>query len=486
MLRKIILYGTLTICALISLVPFAYMISSAIKPKSVLFNAPFLPTDGLFAIDRSTGELSVVDVNLLPPEGESRVYEVQVTLSIDGEVQSKQTLSIGAGPGSASADFQVPASPQVNQSLGRVRLSADGEIEIWRRDRPDDDVGINSLPIGPADRADTIEPDDVLDAAGPSDVGDADMAGGAVDAADADVVDGETGPADADSVPAELAASGIDPEEEAEASNAAEANDAVLLPQFEITDGNPRGTAGIAWGLLTTDNFDRLFNGVPPDGNPDGEPIPTGVWRAIVNSFFFASVSSVLATLGAAMGGYALAKFRFRGRELIDNLVLAAIVIPGALLIAPGYQLLYWFGLLDSYAGLILPGIAPAFGVFLFRQAFKSSLPDEMMEASRIDGCGEIRMFFTIALPMARPMVGAFLLITYLGAWNNFISPQIILQSPDKYPLAVWIGQLRGLYGIDYGLIMAGTLVAIAPVLILFLMLQKEFIAGLTAGAVKG
>ena len=416
MLRRTLLYTALTLCAVVTLVPFAYMICSAIKPKSVLFNAPFLPVDGLFEIDRSTGELRVVNVDLLPPADPGQNFNLELALSLEGEERSRRTLTVGYGKAADGADLTIPPSPAVNQVLGRVRRGEGESIELWKS---------------------------------------------------------------RGSEPAAADATAPKPE-------VALAEESILLPRFEITGGNPHGTLGVAWGLLTADNFDRLFNGVPPEGNPDGEPIPTGVWRAIVNSFFYASVSSVLATLGAAMGGYALAKFRFRGRALIDNLVLAAIVIPGALLIAPGYQILYWLGLLDSYAGLILPGIAPAFGVFLFRQAFLTSLPDEMMEASRIDGCGEIRMFFTIALPMARPMIGAFLLINYLGAWNNFISPQIILQSPEKYPLAVWISQLRGLYGIDYGLIMAGTLVAIAPVLVLFLMLQKEFIAGLTAGAVKG
>jgi ABC-type glycerol-3-phosphate transport system permease component len=130
--------------------------------------------------------------------------------------------------------------------------------------------------------------------------------------------------------------------------------------------------------------------------------------------------------------------------------------------------------------------MAPAFGVFLFRQSMINSVPGDLMEAARIDGCGEIRMFFTIIMPIVRPMLGAFLLITFLGCWNNFIGPQIVLQTPEKFPLAVAIAQLKGLYATNYGLLMAGTLVSIVPVLALFLLLQKEFIAGLTAGAVKG
>jgi len=229
----------------------------------------------------------------------------------------------------------------------------------------------------------------------------------------------------------------------------------------------------VDWDGFTVKHFVTLFT-------------DAGVGRALVNSFFLASVTAIFATLCSAMCGYALAKYRFAGRGALLWLVLGALAIPAALLIAPGYQVIYRLGLLDSFAGLILPAIAPAFGVYLFRQAFISSMPDEMLEAARVDGCGELRLFFTIALPMVRPMIGAFLLITYLGTWNNFIAPQIIIQSPDKLPLSVFVAQLRGPYGTEYGLIMAGTLVAITPVLVLFLMLQRDFIAGLTAGAVKG
>jgi len=229
----------------------------------------------------------------------------------------------------------------------------------------------------------------------------------------------------------------------------------------------------VAWGQFTLRHFVRLFT-------------ETGILRATLNSVFFASVTAVIATIGSAMGGYGLAKFRFVGREAILWVVLGVLVIPGALLLAPGYQLLFWLDLLDNYAGLILPAVAPAFGVFLFRQSFLASLPDAIREAARIDGCGEFRLFFTIALPTVRPMIGAFMLITFLGTWNNFIGPQIVLQSPEKFPLAVFISQLRGPYGTEYGMIMAGTIVAIAPVLALFLLLQRDFIAGLTAGAVKG
>lgn len=232
------------------------------------------------------------------------------------------------------------------------------------------------------------------------------------------------------------------------------------------------GWLGVAWDRLTLDHFRQLFSGM-------------GIARSLLNSFFLSSVSALGATFASALGGYALAKLHFRGAKAAGYLVLGAIVLPSSLLLAPGYQVIYQLGLLDTYAGLLLPAIAPAFGVFLFRQAALYAVPDELIESARIDGAGEFKIFFAIALPLLRPMIGAFLLITFLGCWNNFIGPQIILQSPERFPLSVAIAQLKGVYGHDYGLIMAGTLVSVAPVMLLFLLLQKEFIQGLTAGAVK-
>ena len=233
------------------------------------------------------------------------------------------------------------------------------------------------------------------------------------------------------------------------------------------------GFFGVAWDRLTVDNFDTLLK-------------QTRMGTALLNSVFLASVAAVGATVCCAAGGYALARFEFRGKRAITVLVLGALIIPPPLLLAPTYELLYQLNLLDTYWGLLLPAFAPAFGVFLFRQASVQSVPREILEAARIDGCGELRMFVTIALPLLRPMVGAFMLITYLAWWNNFIGPQVVLQSPEKYPVAVAIAQLKGNYYQDYGLQMAATLVSVAPVMVLFLLLQRDFIAGLTAGAVKG
>ena len=232
------------------------------------------------------------------------------------------------------------------------------------------------------------------------------------------------------------------------------------------------GVLGVDWAALTLENFSRLFSEI-------------AIGRALLNSLFLSSVTALLATLCCAAGGYALAMYKFKGRGICLGIVLAALIVPAPLLIAPGYQVLFKLGLLDTYTGLILPGIAPAFGVFLFRQSVLQSVPPELLEAGRLDGCGEMGIFARVVLPLLRPMTGAFLMITFLAMWNDFIGPQIVLQSPDKQPLSVAIAQLKGVYYEDYGLMMAGTLVSVAPVAVLFLLLQRDFVSGLTLGAVK-
>ena len=233
------------------------------------------------------------------------------------------------------------------------------------------------------------------------------------------------------------------------------------------------GFLGVAWERLTLDNFARLFREQP-------------VARAVINSVMLSSLCSVLCTLCCAAGGYALSKFTFRGQRTVTVVILATVVLPPVLLLGPAFETLYHLGLLDTYAGFILPTLAPAFGLYLFRQAMLNSVPSEIIESARIDGCGETRIFFQIVLPLVRPMLGAFLIISFIGTWNNFITPQVILQDPERHPLSVAIFHLRGLYGADYGMIMAATLISIAPVMALFLFLQREFISGLTSGAVKG
>jgi multiple sugar transport system permease protein len=233
------------------------------------------------------------------------------------------------------------------------------------------------------------------------------------------------------------------------------------------------GLLGVAWNRLTLEHYRRIFSELD-------------FGRYITNSLFLSSVTSVVATVASAMGGYALARFRFRARRTLEMLVIGSLLIPTFLLVAPAYQMLFRLGLLDTVFGVILPAMAPPFGVYLFRQAIIGGVSTELLDAARIDGCGEIRIFFRVVLPLVQPTVGAFMLIVFLGMWNNYITPQVILRSPERFPLSVIVAQFKGVYAHDYGMLMAGTIISVLPVMLLFLLLQRDFIAGLTAGAVKG
>jgi ABC-type glycerol-3-phosphate transport system permease component len=165
--------------------------------------------------------------------------------------------------------------------------------------------------------------------------------------------------------------------------------------------------------------------------------------------------------------------------------MLGTMMIPGVLLFAPVYEMMVDLGMIDTYQGLILPSIVSAYGIFLFRQAM-IGVPDEMLDAGRMDGCSELEVYFKLALPLVRPMSAAFCLLTFLNQWNAFFGPSIFLQAQDKLTLPVLLNQYINFYRSEYGIYLAGTLLAIVPPAVLFFALEKEFVSGLTAGAVKG
>lgn len=225
-------------------------------------------------------------------------------------------------------------------------------------------------------------------------------------------------------------------------------------------------------GTYTTANFDTLFQRVP-------------FGRYLANSLWIAALSTLLQAFFSSLGGFALAKYRFAGKGPLMLLMLGTMMLPGPLLISPLYELIYHLGMLDSHAGLIVPGLVNVFGILLFRQAMLG-VPEDLLDAARIDGCGEFRIWWSVALPLVRPMMGAFCLIGFMGQWNSFLWPQIVLQTQDRFTLPLGLSQANGVYSQDVGMMMAGTLLAILPVMALFLFLQREFISGLTSGAVKG
>jgi ABC-type glycerol-3-phosphate transport system permease component len=212
---------------------------------------------------------------------------------------------------------------------------------------------------------------------------------------------------------------------------------------------------------------------------------PFVVWT--FNSLFLSCTHTCLIVTLSSLGGFALAKYQFMGKRVLMLLMLATMMLPSQVLLMPNWELMYRIHWLDSYAAIIVPGAVSVFGMFLFMQAMKG-VPDELLQAARVDGCSELRLWWEIALPIIRPMIGAFTLLSFMGAWNSFLWPQIVLQSQNKYTLPIGLQNMLGLpeYLIPYGVLMCGTFLSILPVAILFFILQKDFIAGLASGAVKG
>jgi multiple sugar transport system permease protein len=208
--------------------------------------------------------------------------------------------------------------------------------------------------------------------------------------------------------------------------------------------------------------------------------------RVLLNSFFLTSVSTSVGLILASMGGYALAKFQFKGKNALMLLMLATMMIPHSVLVAPLYELICHMGLMNNYLAILVPGAVSAFGMLLFRQAMVA-VPDDLIEAARIDGCNEFQIYWRIVMPVVRPMSGAFCLMAFMGTWNSFLWPMIVLQSDGLFTAPIVMNQMVGIIGDNqYGMLMAGTFLGVLPPAVLFFILQKEFIAGLTAGAVKG
>lgn len=210
-----------------------------------------------------------------------------------------------------------------------------------------------------------------------------------------------------------------------------------------------------------------------------------GMGRYLFNSLLISLSITALSLLVNAMAGYAFAKLRFRGRERIFRLLLAALVVPAQVAMLPLFLLMKQLGLVNSYAGVILPALATVFGVFLVRQ-YARGIPDELLEAARIDGAGEARIFFRIVLPLLAPVLATLAVFTFMASWNDFMWPLIVLTDQAHYTLPVAMAVLSREYYMEVETMMAGAVVTVAPVLLLFLLLQRYYIQGLLLGSIKG
>jgi multiple sugar transport system permease protein len=206
--------------------------------------------------------------------------------------------------------------------------------------------------------------------------------------------------------------------------------------------------------------------------------------RWLLNSAIVSVSAAMVGMLVCGMAGYAFAKFRFAGQTILFWIVIASVSIPPFTTVIPLFGWIAQLGLLNTYPVLILPFAASAFGLFMLRQ-YISTLPDELIEAARIDGCGEIRLFFTIIVPLCRPALGTVGILIFISSWNSFIWPLVFMRSDEMFTLPVGIAGLNSEQMAEYGLIMAAAIVSCIPMLAVFFVMQKQIIAGLTRGAVK-
>ncbi|MNC00100.1 L-arabinose transport system permease protein AraQ [compost metagenome] len=185
-----------------------------------------------------------------------------------------------------------------------------------------------------------------------------------------------------------------------------------------------------------------------------------------------------------AMAGYAFAKFEFPGRNKFFYIILATMMIPGQVTMIPTYLIINEMGLVNTMAGIVLPGLVGAFAIFLFRQ-FMTTIPMDLLEAARLDGAGELRIFFQLIVPIVKPVFAVQGILTFIGAWNSFLWPLIIANDERLYTLSVGLSLLKGQYGTEFGLQMAGAAFMVIPIIIIFVFFQKHIIEGYTISGMK-
>ncbi len=213
-----------------------------------------------------------------------------------------------------------------------------------------------------------------------------------------------------------------------------------------------------------------------------GERLHMG--RYFLNSLIIASVVTLVSLFINSMAGFAFAKYAFRGRDRLFRVLLSAMVIPAQVTMLPLFLMLKTMGFVNTYAGAVIPGLASIFGIFLIRQ-FVRSIPDSFLEAARMDGANDFKIYRSVILPLCRPILMTLALFTFMGTWNDFMWPLIIMSDEARYTLPVALANLMGEHVLDLELMMAGSVVTIIPVVILFLSFQRHYVRGIMVGGIK-
>jgi len=225
---------------------------------------------------------------------------------------------------------------------------------------------------------------------------------------------------------------------------------------------------------LRIDNYFKLF-----------EMWPFGTWY--INSILIATIGTIAVLFFSSLAGFGFAKYDFKGRNVLFAILIASTMIPFQLILIPLFIEVSRFKMINSYAGLIIPFMAPALGIFLMKQ-FMASIPNELLDSARIDGCSEFQIYLNIIVPLIRPAMGTLAIITFLGSWNSFTWPLVILRSDIMMTLPIGLARLtENVPGKtrDFGVIMAAATLVSVPVIAVFMAMQRQFISGLLSGSVK-
>jgi ABC-type glycerol-3-phosphate transport system permease component len=247
-----------------------------------------------------------------------------------------------------------------------------------------------------------------------------------------------------------------------------------------------------AWGVLSSFKTKDELSAIPATILPKTfawenyrHVISTGFFlRDNLNSFIITSVSTVLTILICSLAGYGLTKFKFKGQNIIFIVFLGTMMIPIQTTMIPVFILTSRLGMLNTYRGIILPMLANAYGIFLMRQ-FMLTIPDALIEASRIDGCREFRIFYKIAVPLAKPAIGTLSILTFLEGWNSFLWPLILLSKSEMSTVQVGLRRFQGEYSSQGNYVMAAAVLAIIPVAVVFILFQRYIIEGISTSGLK-
>ncbi len=246
--------------------------------------------------------------------------------------------------------------------------------------------------------------------------------------------------------------------------------------------------------ILMTHSRDTIFTSPPPltfgddlRRNYDALLAAVPFWKSMWNSLYLGVMTTVTALFFCSLGGFALAMYNFRFKKQIFGFIMATFLMPAILNLIPYFLIIQALGWINEPKAVWVPGMATAFGIFMMRQFFASGMPKELMDAARMDGASEIRIFWNIALPLVRPGLSTLGLITFIGSWNGFLGPLVVLRGEEVQTVPLALRSLQGLAGqTDWGAVILGAALAVTPLLLIFFIASKQIVEGLTQGAVKG